>query len=78
MIIVRSYEMKDEQKWLLCLKDAYFSSEYVDHLVKMKPRYENPSIELVAIENDQILGLIDIEIWRLIVNYFVFNGVNEV
>lgn len=56
------YESKYEDQWLECLRNSFFDSLYHDSVLKIKPRYENHSIELVAFMNDELVGLLDIEI----------------
>ncbi len=59
---IRNYRLSDEEKWLDCHKDSYNKSFFFDELLKIKPRYETPSIELVALYKDIIVGILDIEI----------------
>jgi ribosomal protein S18 acetylase RimI-like enzyme len=56
------YKIDFEDKWLECLKNSFYDSLYFDSLVKIKPRYENHSVELVAFISDELVGLLDIEI----------------
>ncbi len=56
------YKIEFEDKWLECLKDSFYDSLYFDSIVKIKPRYENYSVELVAFISDELVGLLDIEI----------------
>ncbi len=59
---ILKYESKYEDRWLECLKNSFYDSLYYDSLMKIKPRYENYSIELVAFFHDELVGLLDIEI----------------
>ncbi|MHA1513195.1 MAG: GNAT family N-acetyltransferase [Candidatus Hodarchaeales archaeon] len=59
---ILKYESKYEDQWLECLRISFFDSLYHDSVLKIKPRYENHSIELVAFMNDELVGLLDIEI----------------
>jgi len=61
MMMIRPYTDADEQGWLRCRVLAFLNTAYFDNVLQKKEHYENPSIELVAIENNQIVGLIDIE-----------------
>ena len=58
---IETYESEFEERWLECLKNSFYKSEYFDSLVRIKPRYENYSIELVAFLDDELVGLLDIE-----------------
>ena len=58
---IRKYESTDEKGWVRCRVLSYLDTAYYDDVHREKERFENPSIELVAIEEDQVVGLIDIE-----------------
>jgi ribosomal protein S18 acetylase RimI-like enzyme len=60
-MIIRNYAPQDEQGWLRCRVLSFLNTAYYDNVLKEKEVYENPSIELVAIMDDQVVGLIDIE-----------------
>ncbi|EJP98465.1 GNAT family N-acetyltransferase [Bacillus cereus] len=40
---------------------SFLYTAYYDNVLRGKEKYENPAIELVAVHEDQIVGLIDIE-----------------
>ena len=58
---IRSYAFADEFSWLRCRLLAFFDTAYFDDVLRDKPVYQNPSIELVAVIENQVVGLIDIE-----------------
>ena len=58
---IREYDATDEQGWLRCRVLSFLDTAYFDNVLKEKEQYENPSIELVAVEDNQIVGLLDIE-----------------
>ncbi|HEV8248704.1 MAG TPA: GNAT family N-acetyltransferase [Gaiellaceae bacterium] len=58
---IRPYRASDEQQWLRCRVLSFLGSAYFDDVRREKERYANPAIELVAEENGQIVGLIDVE-----------------
>lgn len=58
---IRNYESKDEKGWVRSRVLAYLDTAYYDDVYREKEKFENPSIELVAVEDDKVLGLIDIE-----------------
>ncbi len=58
---IRCYEPKDEIGWLRCRVLSFLDTAYFDHVLREKEKYLHPSIELVAEEDNQIVGLIDIE-----------------
>ncbi|AWE06908.1 GNAT family N-acetyltransferase [Lysinibacillus sp. 2017] len=60
-MIIRKYTENDEQGWLRCRVLSFLNTAYYDNVLKEKEVYENPSIELVAIMDNQVVGLIDIE-----------------
>lgn len=69
---IREYRPSDEENWIKCHLFSYYNSIYFDELVKVKPRYETPSVELVGILNDEIVGILDIEIEQEL-GQFCFN-----
>lgn len=60
--VIEKYSPKFEEDWLGCLKEAFYNSKYHDTILKMKPRYETPAIELIARHEDKIIGFLDVEI----------------
>lgn len=62
MLKISQFDPSDEEKWLKCHFSSYYHSLYFDELVKVKPRYETPTIELIGILNDEIVAILDIEI----------------
>ncbi|WYP27546.1 GNAT family N-acetyltransferase [Alkalihalobacillus sp. FSL W8-0930] len=60
-IEIRLYQPSDEESWLRCRVLAFLDTAYFDNVLKEKEIYENPSIELVAVRDNQVVGLIDVE-----------------
>lgn len=58
---IRRYSPKDEIGWIRCRTLAFLNTAYFDNVLNKKEMYENPSIELVALEGGQVVGLLDIE-----------------
>ncbi|WP_047982341.1 GNAT family N-acetyltransferase [Ornithinibacillus contaminans] len=58
---IRSYEPNDEQGWVRCRVLSFLDTAYFDNVLKQKEQYENPAIELVAVEGGTIVGILDIE-----------------
>jgi ribosomal protein S18 acetylase RimI-like enzyme len=58
---VRHYEERDERGWLRCRLLSFFDSAFFDAVEREKERYEKPAIELVAEEEGEIVGLLDLE-----------------
>lgn len=58
---IRVYNLEDEIGWLRCRVLSFLDTAYYDNVLKEKEKYVNPAIELVAIEDNQVVGLIDIE-----------------
>ena len=61
---IRRYESRDETGWLRCRVLAFLNTAYFDNVLTKKETYDHPAIELVAEEDGQILGLIDVEYER--------------
>ena len=51
-----------ENGWLYCRVLSFLKTAYYNDVLVAKPTYKNPSIELVAIEENKVVGLLDIEI----------------
>ncbi len=58
---IADYSSKYELQWLECMKETFYSSLYFDTILKIKPRYENSLLELVALRGNRIVGFLDIE-----------------
>lgn len=58
---IRNYKPADEKGWVRCRVLSFLDTAYYDDVHREKETFENPSIELVAIEDEQVVGLIDIE-----------------
>ncbi|PKR83724.1 GNAT family N-acetyltransferase [Heyndrickxia camelliae] len=58
---IRPYEICDEIGWVRCRVLSFLDTAYFDNVLKEKEIYSNPAIELVAEEEGQIVGLIDVE-----------------
>ncbi|MUK88690.1 GNAT family N-acetyltransferase [Ornithinibacillus sp. L9] len=58
---VREYQSSDEEGWLRCRVLSFLQTAYYDNVLQEKETYENPAIELVAVKDDQLVGLIDVE-----------------
>ncbi|WP_227395965.1 GNAT family N-acetyltransferase [Jeotgalibacillus aurantiacus] len=60
-MIIRRYTKDDEKGWLRCRVLSFLNTAYYDNVLKEKEVYDHPSIELVAIRDNQVVGLIDVE-----------------
>ncbi|OFD78531.1 MULTISPECIES: GNAT family N-acetyltransferase [Bacillus cereus group] len=60
-IKIRAYKKEDEIGWVRCRALSFLDTAYYDNVLREKEKYENPAIELVAIYEGQVVGLIDIE-----------------
>ena|SRR5215211_198025 len=58
---IRPYEPSDEEAWLRCRVLSFLGGAYFDDVAREKERYERPAIELVAEEDGEVVGLIDVE-----------------
>ncbi|UII57889.1 GNAT family N-acetyltransferase [Cytobacillus spongiae] len=61
---IRNYRNEDEDGWVRCRTLSFLDTAYYDHVLREKEVYENPSIELVAVIENTIVGLLDIEYER--------------
>lgn len=60
-MIIRKYENRDEIGWVRCRLLSFLDCSYFDDIRKEKETYEHPNVCLVAEDNGQIIGLIDVE-----------------
>lgn len=58
---IRVYHPNDEIGWIRCRVLSFLDTAYFDNVLNKKEKYQNPAIELVAIHNNQVVGLLDIE-----------------
>src|SRR5699024_12494692 len=58
---IRLYEPDEEVGWVRCRTLSFLDTAYFDNVLKKKEKYQNPAIELVAIQDGQVIGLLDIE-----------------
>lgn len=61
-MIVRTYRETDEKEWLKCRLLSFYDSSYCEDIVHQKPIYNSEMIDLVAENEDHIVGFIEIEI----------------
>lgn len=61
-VSIVQYKSSDENGWLYCRVLSFLKTAYYNDVLIAKPTYKNPSIELVAIEENKVVGLLDIEI----------------
>jgi ribosomal protein S18 acetylase RimI-like enzyme len=59
---LRAYTDADEQGWLRCRVLGFLDSAFYDDVRREKEHYAGPAIELVAVADRQIVGLLDLEL----------------
>lgn len=57
--MIRPYEPADEEGWLRCRVLSFLGTAYFDDVVRAKPTYDATSIELVAVEQGGLVGVLD-------------------
>lgn len=62
---IRQYLKSDEQEWLKCRLLSFYDSSYFDNIVQSKDEYSLEDVNLVAVEENKIIGFIDIEIDKI-------------
>ena len=60
-VTIRPYRPSDERGWLRCSVLSFLETSYFDSVFQRKPRYDHPTIELVADMRGTIVGAIDVE-----------------
>ena len=71
---IRNYTKQDEKEWLKCRLLSFFDCSYFDNVVRKKDEYDSNSINLLAIEDDEIIGFIDIEVEKNIKDVCYLDG----
>jgi GNAT superfamily N-acetyltransferase len=61
-VAIRAYTDADEQGWLRCRVLGFLDSSFYDDVRQQKEHYDGPAIELVAVADDQVVGLLDLEL----------------
>jgi ribosomal protein S18 acetylase RimI-like enzyme len=59
---IRRYEDSDEQGWVRCRVLAFLDSAFFDDVRREKEHYDGPAVELVAVSDDLVVGLLDLEL----------------
>ncbi|MCH4011467.1 MAG: GNAT family N-acetyltransferase [Furfurilactobacillus sp.] len=59
---IRDYRPADEQSWLQCRVLSFMDSSYFQDVQQHRQTFARPSVELVVIQENKIIGLIDAEI----------------
>lgn len=58
---IRAYKEIDKQSWIRCRVLSFMDSSYFDDVQNFREEYENPVLQLVAVEEDQVVGFLDCE-----------------
>ena len=59
---VRRYDDADEQGWVRCRVLGFLDSAFFDDVRREKEHYDGPAVELVAVADGQVVGLVDLEL----------------
>ena len=59
---VRPYEDADEEGWVRCRVLGFLDSAFFDDVRREKEHYLGPAIELVAVADGLVVGLLDLEL----------------
>jgi ribosomal protein S18 acetylase RimI-like enzyme len=60
---IREYRPSDEPSWLRCRVLGFLDSAYFDDVKNQKTSFDNPAIEVVAVDDDEVVGVIDVEVF---------------
>ena len=60
-LIIRPYNLSDEENWLKCRLVSFHDSAYYDDVYTKKPIFDNSSLELVAEIDGKIIGVLYLE-----------------
>jgi len=59
---IRAYEPSHEELWLRCRVLSFLHTCYYDDVLVTKPRYDHPSVELVAVADGLVVGVLDVAV----------------
>lgn len=57
---IRPYRPQDEEGWLRCRVLSFLGTAYFDDVATTKARYDEPAIEVVAVLDDAVVGVLDL------------------
>jgi ribosomal protein S18 acetylase RimI-like enzyme len=60
---IRPYQPSDEQSWLRCRVLGFLDTAYFDDVKNRRTTFANPAVELVAVVGEQVVGLVDVEVF---------------
>jgi len=55
------YDNYYEKSWIRCRVLSFLDSSYYDDVNIKKEEYESPSVSLIAVENDNVIGFLEME-----------------
>jgi ribosomal protein S18 acetylase RimI-like enzyme len=58
---IREYKDSDEKSWIRCRVISFMDSSYFDDVQNFREKYDNPSVRLVATDNNNVIGFLDVE-----------------
>jgi ribosomal protein S18 acetylase RimI-like enzyme len=58
---IREYKDSDERSWIRCRVISFMDSSYFDDVQNFREKYDNPSVRLVAADNNKVIGFLDVE-----------------
>ncbi len=61
-MVIRTYRDSDEHGWLGCRAVSFLDCSYFNDVKREKGSYPHPSVDLVAVDNGNIIGLLSAEL----------------
>lgn len=61
-MVIRTYRDSDEHGWLVCRAVSFLDCSYFNDVKREKEGYPHPSVDLVAVDNGNIIGLLSAEL----------------
>lgn len=58
---IREYREADKQSWIRCRVLSFLESSFYDDVQRSREKYENPVIQIVAINEEEVIGFLDCE-----------------
>lgn len=58
---IRDYREEDQASWLRCRVLSFMDSSYFDDVQRDREKYDNPVIQIVAVDHNGVVGFLDCE-----------------
>lgn len=71
---IREYSGSDKQSWIECRVLSFLDSSYFDDVQNFREEYDNPVIQMVAVDDGKVVGFLDCEYEKIAGDVCYFKG----